>query len=141
MNVRTAFTVSYRALRTAIPRTKASDADTHGQVETRCCERKATEAPMIFVLMSAVKPSSRRTAYSSGNKRNSMRPRLLIALFAGLVMFSATLHAQSRITSVEPLTAKAGDTVNATGEEIDNANVDTLYLTDGTNDFKCQICA
>jgi hypothetical protein len=57
MNVRTAFTVSYRALRTAIPRTKAADADTHGQVETRCCERKATEAPMSFVLMSAVKPS------------------------------------------------------------------------------------
>ena len=54
-------------------------------------------------------------------------------------MFSATVQAQARITSVEPLTAKAGDTVNAIGEEIDNANVDTLYLTDGTNDFKCQM--
>jgi hypothetical protein len=30
-----------------------------------------------------------------------MRLRLLITLFAGLVMFSATLHAQARITSVE----------------------------------------
>jgi hypothetical protein len=68
-----------------------------------------------------------------------MRPCLLITLLAGLVMFSATLQAQARITSVEPLTAKAGDTVNAIGEEIDNANVDTLYLTDGTNDFKCQM--
>jgi hypothetical protein len=68
-----------------------------------------------------------------------MRPCLLITLLAGLVMFSATLQAQARITSVEPVTAKAGDTVNAIGEEIDNANVDTLYLTDGTNDFKCQM--
>jgi len=68
-----------------------------------------------------------------------MRLCLLITLLAGLVMFSATLQAQARITSVEPLTAKAGDTVNAIGEEIDNANVETLYLTDGTNDFKCQM--
>ena len=68
-----------------------------------------------------------------------MRLRLLITLFVGLVVFTATLHGQARITSVEPLTAKAGDTVSAIGEEIDNANVDTLYLTDGTNDFKCQI--
>jgi hypothetical protein len=68
-----------------------------------------------------------------------MRLCHLITLLAGLVMLSATLQAQARITSVEPLTAKAGDTVNAIGEEIDNANVDTLYLTDGTNDFKCQI--
>jgi len=68
-----------------------------------------------------------------------MRLCLLITLLAGLVMFSATLQAQARITSVEPLTAKAGDTVNAIGEEIDNANVDILYLTDGTNDFKCQM--
>jgi hypothetical protein len=68
-----------------------------------------------------------------------MRLCLLITLLAGLVMFSATAQAQARITSVEPLTAKAGDTVNAIGEEIDNANVDTLYLTDGTNDFKCQM--
>jgi hypothetical protein len=68
-----------------------------------------------------------------------MRLCLLITLLAGLVMFSTTLQAQARITSVEPLTAKAGDTVNAIGEEIDNANVDTLYLTDGTSDFKCQM--
>ncbi len=68
-----------------------------------------------------------------------MRLCLLITVLAGLVMFSATLQAQARITSVEPLRAKAGDTVNAIGEEIDNANVDTLYLTDGTNDFKCQM--
>jgi hypothetical protein len=68
-----------------------------------------------------------------------MRLCLLITLLAGLVMFSTTLQAQARITSVEPLTAKAGDTVNAIGEEIDNANVDNLYLTDGTNDFKCQM--
>jgi len=29
--------------------------------------------------------------------------------------------------------------VSAKGQEMDNANVDTLYLTDGVTDFKCQM--
>ena len=59
-------------------------------------------------------------------------------LFVGLLLFATSIRAQS-ITSVEPLTAKAGDTVSANGQEIDRAIVDTVYLTDGTNDFKCQM--
>lgn len=51
---------------------------------------------------------------------------------------TTTLRAQS-ITNVEPLAAKAGDTVSAKGEGIDSSKVDTLYLTDGTHDLKCEI--
>ena len=43
------------------------------------------------------------------------------------------------ITTVDPLVAKAGETVSAKGEGIDKAAVDTLYLTDGTHDFKCEM--
>ena len=60
-----------------------------------------------------------------------MRLLLFVALFA-------TAHAQS-VTAVDPPAAKAGDTVSAKGEAIDNGNVDSLYLTDGTNDFKCEV--
>lgn len=62
----------------------------------------------------------------------------LLFLFAGLLLFATSIPAQS-VTSVDPLTAKAGDTVSANGHEIDSANVDAVYLTDGANDFKCQI--
>jgi hypothetical protein len=63
-----------------------------------------------------------------------------ITAAAGLVIFTATLEAQlPRITTVEPDTAKVGDLVSAKGQEMDNANVDMLYLTDGVNDFKCEM--
>ena len=61
-----------------------------------------------------------------------------VTLLAGLWLLTTALRAQS-ITTVEPLTAKAGDTVSAKGEGIDSSKVDTLYLTDGTHDFKCQM--
>jgi hypothetical protein len=61
-----------------------------------------------------------------------------VSLLAGFWLLTTTLRAQS-ITTVEPLSAKAGDTVSAKGEGIDSAKVDTLYLTDSTHDFKCQM--
>ena len=67
-----------------------------------------------------------------------MRLVLRVTLAAGLLLLPTPLRAQS-ITAVEPFTARAGDTVSAKGEGIDGANVDTLYLTDGTHDFKCQV--
>jgi hypothetical protein len=66
-----------------------------------------------------------------------MRIFFPITAAAGLVILTATLTAQ-HMAAVEPDTAKAGDLVSAKGQEMDNANVDTLYLTDGVNDFKCQ---
>lgn len=69
-----------------------------------------------------------------------MRLTLPAIALAGLLMFPARAKAEgARITSVDPLTAKTGDLVTANGESIDKANVDTLYLTDGTNDIKVQM--
>jgi hypothetical protein len=67
-----------------------------------------------------------------------MRIFFPITAAAGLVILTATLTAQ-HMAAVEPDTAKVGDLVSAKGQEMDNANVDTLYLTDGVNDFKCQM--
>ena len=66
-----------------------------------------------------------------------MRLFLVLTLLAGCLLV-VSARAQS-ITTVDPLSAKAGDTVSAKGEGIDKAAVDTLYLTDGTNDFKCEM--
>lgn len=64
---------------------------------------------------------------------------LLAGLFA-LLIFAPALGAQgSRINSVDPMTGRAGDTIGATGESIEAAKVDELYLTDGTTDLKVQI--
>ena len=68
-----------------------------------------------------------------------MRLPVVIKLFLVLVLCAVGLRAQTRITGVEPLNAKPGDTVSAAGEGIDKAAVDTLYLTDGSNDFKCEV--
>ncbi|MBY0375912.1 MAG: IPT/TIG domain-containing protein [Bryobacteraceae bacterium] len=59
---------------------------------------------------------------------------------AAIVLTSALLFAQSaRINSVDPLTAKSGDTITASGENLDKAHVRDLYLTDGKNDIKLVI--
>jgi hypothetical protein len=66
-----------------------------------------------------------------------MRLFLAVTLLTGFLL-AVPARAQ-RITTVDPLSAKAGDTVSAKGEGIDKSAVDTLYLTDGTNDFKCEM--
>jgi len=68
-----------------------------------------------------------------------MRLLGVVTLLAGCLIAVSALA--QLITTVDPLLAKAGDTVSAKGEGIDKAAVDTLYLTDGTNDFKCEIVA
>ena len=49
------------------------------------------------------------------------------------------LQAQTRITSVEPLNGKPGDTITAIGEGVDQAISTELYLTDGAKDYRCQV--
>jgi len=69
-----------------------------------------------------------------------MRCTLPALVIAGLVFIPMTGWSQgTRIVNVEPLTAKVGDTVTANGDGIDAANVDVLYLTDGTTDIKVAI--
>ena len=62
----------------------------------------------------------------------------LLALLALLVPLTCMLTAQS-VTTVDPATAKAGETVSAKGDGLDGSNVDQVYLTDDTNDFKCEV--
>ena len=67
-------------------------------------------------------------------KLSRIAPILLIAVFA--------LNAQEampRMTSVEPSSAKVGDVVTVTGENLDKDNVTKVYLTDQKNDLECAI--
>jgi hypothetical protein len=66
--------------------------------------------------------------------------RFLPAILLG----AAFLFAQGgvpQMKSVEPDTAKAGDVLTVTGENLDKASVAEIYLTDGKNDFKTVITA
>jgi len=48
-------------------------------------------------------------------------------------------QAMPRCATVEPDTAKVGDTVSAKGEHLDKANIAELYLTAESKDTKCTI--
>lgn len=55
-----------------------------------------------------------------------------------MLVLASTASAQ-RVTGVDPMQAKAGDTVTAKGDGIAKADVDTLYLTDEKTDWKCEV--
>jgi len=67
-----------------------------------------------------------------------MRQFIGVVTLAGTMLFGTVLSAQ-RVTRVEPLEAKAGDTVTASGDGIAKSQVDTFYLTDGKTDWKCEV--
>ena len=48
-------------------------------------------------------------------------------------------EAMPRMSSVDPSSGKAGDVIAVTGENLDKANVGKVYLTDGKNDFECEV--
>jgi hypothetical protein len=69
-----------------------------------------------------------------------MRFSLPVLVLAGLLFLPTAGRSQgARITGVDPLSAKVGDVVTASGEGIDKTNVDDLYLTDGKTDIKVEI--
>jgi hypothetical protein len=68
----------------------------------------------------------------------NMRLSLGVLAVTGVLVFTSALSGQ-RVTGVDPLTAKAGDTVIAKGEGIAKPDVDTFYLTDGKTDWKCEV--
>jgi hypothetical protein len=64
-------------------------------------------------------------------------PVLLIVFIA-----SICLHAQSampQMKTVEPGNGKAGDVLTVTGENLDEANVAKVYLTDGKTDIEVAV--
>lgn len=60
---------------------------------------------------------------------------LALLLLAPLAAFQGP----PRCTAVDPDTAKVGDMVNITCENVDKAAFAGLYLTDGTNDTKIAV--
>jgi hypothetical protein len=67
---------------------------------------------------------------------------VLVATLVICVMMPLLATAQSAMPSiktVEPTTAKVGDTVKAAGENLDKKSVSQMFLTDGKNDVQCQM--
>ena len=65
-----------------------------------------------------------------------------VSLIVGLLLAVGVACAQApmpRMTGVEPGTCKAGDVLTAAGENLDKAQVEQLFLTDGKNDLKVDI--
>jgi hypothetical protein len=63
-------------------------------------------------------------------------------LFALLLISSAALFAFEglpKCSAVDPDTAKTGDTVNVTCENVDKSTVADIYLTDGKDDTKIAV--
>jgi len=64
--------------------------------------------------------------------------------FVALVLLAASfgVYAQDgmpRMLSVDPLSGKRGDLIAVTGENLDKAQVDKVFLTDGKNDTPVEV--
>ena len=64
-----------------------------------------------------------------------MKLLLTLALTAATLVLQAQ-QASPRLTGVEPGNGKAGDTLTASGENLDKGSVAELYLTTGSKDYK-----
>ncbi len=70
--------------------------------------------------------------------RRSCLGCILPAILAGAALLIAEA-AMPQMKTVEPDTAKTGDVLTVTGENLDKNTVAEVYLTDGKNDFKAVI--
>ncbi|MCU1239170.1 MAG: hypothetical protein JWP63_7137 [Candidatus Solibacter sp.] len=61
-------------------------------------------------------------------------PILMVAIFA-----LCAQEAMPRMSSIEPSSAKVGDVVTVTGENLDKANVAKVYLTNQKTDLECEV--
>lgn len=64
---------------------------------------------------------------------------VLLVLVLAFPFVTLAQEAAPRMTVVEPDTAKAGDTVSVTGENLAKPMVSEVFLTDGKNDYKVVI--
>ena len=62
----------------------------------------------------------------------------LLAILGGAALLIAEAP-MPQMKSVDPMTAKAGDILSVTGENLDKSTVAEVYLTDGSHDFKVVI--
>ena len=68
-----------------------------------------------------------------------MKISLAILLLLAACFASYAQPALPRMTSVDPDTAKIGDAVVVTGENLDKANVAKVYLTNGKDDLVVEV--
>jgi hypothetical protein len=67
-----------------------------------------------------------------------MKLSFLLSLAAAACLLIAQ-EAMPRMTTVEPYSGKVGDVVTVSGENLDKANVDKVFLIDDKNDLPCEV--
>ena len=67
-----------------------------------------------------------------------MKLSFVLALVATAFALFAQ-EAMPRMTTVEPFSGKVGDVVTISGENLDKANVDKVFLVDDKNDLPCEV--
>ena len=70
-------------------------------------------------------------------RKSSLLVAVLFALTASVVMLAQST--MPLMQKVDPASAKSGDLVTVTGDNLDQNSVAALYLTDGKDDFKVEI--
>jgi nitrous oxidase accessory protein NosD len=68
-----------------------------------------------------------------------MKLSFVSTLLLAVGLSAAAQEALPRMLSVDPLSGKAGDVIAVTGENLDKAKVDKVYLTDGKNDVPVEV--
>jgi nitrous oxidase accessory protein NosD len=68
-----------------------------------------------------------------------MKMSFVVALLMAASFAAYGQQAMPRMTSVEPTSAKKGDVVAVTGENLDKDLVAKVYLTDGKNDTVVEV--
>jgi hypothetical protein len=68
-----------------------------------------------------------------------MKLSFLLPLAAAAALVAFAQEAMPRMTSVEPFSGKVGDVVTISGENLDKANVDKVFLVDDKNDLPCEV--
>ena len=68
-----------------------------------------------------------------------MKLSFIVPLLLAANLAAYAQEAMPRMTTVEPQAGKTGDVVAVAGENLDKSNVAKVYLTDGKNDFPCEV--
>lgn len=71
--------------------------------------------------------------------RLSFMVAMLVAVAVLMPQSGSAQTATPKLISVDPGSAKAGDALSVTGENLEKSMVVELYLTDGKNDIKVPI--
>jgi hypothetical protein len=68
-----------------------------------------------------------------------MKLSFLLSLAAAACLLVYAQEAMPRMTTVDPFSGKVGDVVTVSGENLDKANVDKVFLVDDKNDLPCEV--